>query len=296
MTIKRKIIRTLLFVLTIACFTQTASSQGSIFGQVTNFDLTVPANGEISFVGFIKGTDDEIRIESVDGAGYDNGFWLDDFQNYVGESSGDQFEYLFFNTSNNSGFHLSGQIPSNSFQQEDVPLSSINWPEPPLAFSGFFDTDSSIVLSWAADGNLNYHVYRRISGSSGSFFRIDNPGGVITGTGVAGSSFKDTTVSSQFSYDYLVISKDAQNLFSPHSNIITVTYSAYCCQLRGDLDNSGEINIADLSFLIRYLFKNGEEPQCFGNADVAISGEINIVDLTHFITYFFKDGPPLPDC
>ena len=46
-----------------------AMAQGSIFGTVANSDLSTPANGEMSFYGFLDDTDEEIRIESSAGAG-----------------------------------------------------------------------------------------------------------------------------------------------------------------------------------------------------------------------------------
>lgn len=275
---------------------QTANGQGSIFGEVTNIDLSIPANGEINFIGFIKGKDNEIRIESADGAGYDNGNWFDDFQNYLGESSGDQFDYLFFNRINNFGFHLLGQIPNNSFQQEDVPLGSVNWPEPPTLISVFFNSENVINISWSNDFDLVYHIYRRNNGSSGSFFRVDNPAGEIAGSGISGKSFADSSVTSALSYDYLILSKNELNQFSPHPEIVTVTYSEYCCQLKGDVNADGTINILDLTVFISYLFKNGPEPGCVGNVDMSVSGDINIRDLTYFISFLFKNGAPLPDC
>ena len=41
-----------------------ASAQGSIAGDVLNSDLTIPSNGDITFVGFLDDTDEEIRLES----------------------------------------------------------------------------------------------------------------------------------------------------------------------------------------------------------------------------------------
>ena len=60
-----------------------ARAQGSIFGLVTNPDMSIPAEGELTFVGFLDDTDEEIRLESCDGAGYDAGNWMDDFQNFL---------------------------------------------------------------------------------------------------------------------------------------------------------------------------------------------------------------------
>ena len=115
----------LLMVLTMST---SAFAQGSIFGTVTNSDASTPANGEITFVGFLDDTDEEIRIETSDGAGYDAGNWFDDFQNYLTEAPGNPYDYYFRNSANGEGFHLSGPIPNNSFQQENIALTAVAWP------------------------------------------------------------------------------------------------------------------------------------------------------------------------
>ena len=66
-----------------------ALAQGLIFGTVSNSDLTVPANGQIQFIGYVNDADDEIRLESSVGAGYDAGNWFDDFRNYLSTAPGD---------------------------------------------------------------------------------------------------------------------------------------------------------------------------------------------------------------
>ena len=77
---KRKIPQWLyLLLVMLLLYSSSAFAQGSIFGTVTNSDLTTPANGEISFYGFLDDTDEEIRIETSIGAGYDAGNWFDDF-------------------------------------------------------------------------------------------------------------------------------------------------------------------------------------------------------------------------
>ena len=63
-----------------------AHAQGSIFGVVQNSDLSNPASGDLFWVGFLDDTDEEIRIESNTGAGYDGLNWFDDFQNYTTNS------------------------------------------------------------------------------------------------------------------------------------------------------------------------------------------------------------------
>jgi len=197
-------------------------AQGSIFGTVTNSDLTTPADGEISFFGFLDDTDEEIRIESCTGANYDNGHWFDDFQNYLTESPGNPYDYYFYNFANGEGFILSDIIPNNSFQQEDITLVLVDWPAQPASLSGRPVSISSIEISWDAVEGLTYHIYRRESSSNGSFFRIDDSLGSLDNPGVSDGIFIDNNVDTGIGYHYLVIARDASGNFGPHSDFIEV--------------------------------------------------------------------------
>jgi len=63
----------------------------------------------------------------------------------------------------------------------------------------------------------------------------------------------------------------------------------------GDVDNSGTINILDVSYLINYLYRDGTAPDPLESADVDYSGSINILDAAYLINYLYRDGPE-PDC
>jgi len=68
-----------------------------------------------------------------------------------------------------------------------------------------------------------------------------------------------------------------------------------CCNLRGDVDGSESINVADLTYLVDYLFKGGPPPSCLADGDNDGSGIVNVADLTYLVDYLFKDGPdPVP--
>ncbi len=75
-----------------------------------------------------------------------------------------------------------------------------------------------------------------------------------------------------------------------------------CCvdPIRGnvDADSLDEITVADLTYLVDYLFKGGEEPSCLeeANIDGDAGEEILIPDLTWLVDYLFKGGPPPADC
>ena len=201
----------------------TAFAQGSIFGSITNSGATVPANGEISFYGFLDDTDEELRIETCIGAGYDAGNWFDDFQNYLTEAPGNPYDYYFYNTTNSEGAVLSDLIPNNSFQQEDMVLSPVaGWPSTPAGLIGSAVSSSSVVVSWNHVPGLTYHVYRRLASSGGSFFRIDDPTGSLSNPGVADNFFVDNAVDGASQYHYLVIAEDGSGNLSPHSAVSTV--------------------------------------------------------------------------
>ncbi|MFH1688343.1 MAG: S8 family serine peptidase [bacterium] len=70
-----------------------------------------------------------------------------------------------------------------------------------------------------------------------------------------------------------------------------------CCRLRGDIDHNGiGPDIADLVYLVNYMFGGGEEPPCMEEADVDGNGQgPDIADLVYLINYMFGGGPaPVP--
>ncbi len=73
-----------------------------------------------------------------------------------------------------------------------------------------------------------------------------------------------------------------------------------CCAIRGDVDHSGvlPIDIADLVYLVDYMFNEGPTPVCWGEGDVDGSGvePIDIADLVYLVDYMFNSGPAPPPC
>lgn len=263
-------------------------AQGNIFGTVINSDTSTPADEEISFFGFIDDTDEEIRIDACIGAGYDNGNWYDDFQNFLTEGPYDPFDYHFYNTLNNERQLITGVIDNGSFQQVDVALTTLDWPEKPTGLTALPVSGPAIELSWNNLSGLTYHIYRREATSNGSFFRIDDPSGSLANPGVSGGAFTDNNVDGTSSYSYLIIAEDISRNFSPHSDYITVSSLPFLC---GDADNSGSINILDIVYIIEYKYKDGPPPLYLQSAEVNGDGSINILDIVYLIEYKYKEGP-----
>jgi hypothetical protein len=269
-------------------------AQGSIFGSVVNSDESSPSPGRLSFFGYLNASDEEIRIVTSDGAGYDGGFWFDDFQNYQTESPGIPYDFHFCDVASGQVFHLNGLVPDNSFQQEDIQLASGTYPTAPNNITVQNLDPTSVRIDWRGSIGSTYHVYRRQASSNGSYFRIDNPSGDLADHGVSDTFFVDSSVEAGVEYVYLVIAEDASGNYSP------VIAPAEC----GDLDHSGNVDIDDVIFAVNYIFLGGPAPNplAIGNADCL--GDVDIDDVIFMVNYIFlggnspcdPDGDSIPDC
>ena len=65
-----------------------------------------------------------------------------------------------------------------------------------------------------------------------------------------------------------------------------------CDFICGDVDGSGGVNVADLTYFVDYLYFDGPPPPTMVAADVDGSGgDPNIADLTYLVDYLFFGGP-----
>jgi len=63
----------------------------------------------------------------------------------------------------------------------------------------------------------------------------------------------------------------------------------------GDMNGSGGVDVADLTYLVNYLFMGGSPPPILWTADCDGNGSIDVADLTCWVGYLFQGCPP-PDC
>lgn len=61
--------------------------------------------------------------------------------------------------------------------------------------------------------------------------------------------------------------------------------------MSGDLNQDGNANIADIIFLVNYIFKGGAQPYPLFTADVNVDCKVNLTDIVYFVNYVFKGGP-----
>lgn len=72
-----------------------------------------------------------------------------------------------------------------------------------------------------------------------------------------------------------------------------------CCNhdgIRGEANYDMSVNVADLTFLVDYLFFQGSAPLCPDEANADGDGGINVADLTYLVDYIFFSGPAPAPC
>jgi len=75
--------------------------------------------------------------------------------------------------------------------------------------------------------------------------------------------------------------------------------ASFCCDMPGDFNNDGSVDISDLTAQVDYMFNGGAGPVCFEEGDHNGDCSLDISDLTYLVDYFFSGGPaPVPcnDC
>jgi len=62
--------------------------------------------------------------------------------------------------------------------------------------------------------------------------------------------------------------------------------------LRGDVNGDNRVNIADISYLIDYVFRSGQAPVTADAADANNDRAVNVSDAIYLVNYIFRFGPP----
>jgi hypothetical protein len=177
-----------------------------------------------------------------------------------------------------------------------IPVTVTN--EAPTFTSGCRDTlwvtlgSSGTKTMRASDGCSDplHYVLSTVSPPLNGSVTINSSTGVIT--------FVTNQSTTLGIYSVLVYASDSRD------SVSCTTYfrvSATCCiGARGNAngDSKDLTDIADVAFLVGYLFRFGPPPPCVdeGNVDASPDGVVDISDLTFLINYIFYGGTPPPPC
>ncbi|UCD63444.1 MAG: hypothetical protein JSW34_11950, partial [Candidatus Zixiibacteriota bacterium] len=70
----------------------------------------------------------------------------------------------------------------------------------------------------------------------------------------------------------------------------------FCCQIRGDIDHNGQLDVLDVTYFVDWLWQGGDDPVCMEEADVDGNYQVDTLDLIYLVTYFWQGGPPPVPC
>lgn len=130
-----------------------------------------------------------------------------------------------------------------------------------------------------AIGGSNDLAYALVGGSLPSGYNL-NPDGTISGT------TPDTGL-------FTFTARADDNSGSFFDELEYDLYVAPSEPIPGDIDLSfTEVNIADLVYLVDYMFTEGPAPPVLNIADVDASCQIDIGDLVFLVDFMFNGGPP----
>lgn len=79
-------------------------------------------------------------------------------------------------------------------------------------------------------------------------------------------------------------------------NTQTVEFEIYACDVSGDLNNDGFVDLLDIVLLRDLFFYGSPNPECFRGADFDCDGVFDISDLSYLVSYLFGVGPAPEDC
>ncbi len=155
------------------------------------------------------------------------------------------------------------------------------------------------VTMFVGDGLVSSDHYRIYSGSEFKFtstgapiIRIDFNGiSGYTPSGMGMAAGQSGTYNSSGTQGYWEGS--AQEVaFKLYAQVrcytITVTLAGEAPYLRGDVDNSGDVKIADVSALISYLLSGDASTVNVNAADCDMNGEVKIADVSALIGYLLS--------
>lgn len=136
----------------------------------------------------------------------------------------------------------------------------VSLPSSPVGFTATTVNQNEIDLSWDAsdgpEGVSGYHVYR-------------NGSEIAT---VTTTSYNDTGLTPNTTYDYYVVAYDTEGDLSEPSDTVPA-FSAY----PADINEDGHIDLLDLSLLAN---KYGQSGPNLGRADINHDGTVNLLDLS----------------
>ena len=166
-----------------------------------------------------------------------------------------------------------------------APVSSNYPPETPEQPSGVTEGETGIEYNFSSnttdpEGDNIFYLFNWGDGTDSDWLGPYSSGDTCT----ASYTWSDPGMC------YVKVkAKDIHDRKSNWSDSLCVTMYS-----RGDCNRDGIINLADVIYLINYLYRNGLPPDPLEAGDTNCDGTVEIGDVIYLINYLFKGGlPPL---
>jgi hypothetical protein len=171
------------------------------------------------------------------------------------------------------------------------------YPEPPSPFGLFYPPDSAsiynqdtLTLMWesAQDPDPEDAVrYILEYGTSIAF----NPDSTVFVDSIAENSYPldGLSIGEPYKHYYWRVKAfDKFGLITSSDQIFNFEVSAY---LAGDASGDQMVDLADVVFLVNYLYRSGDPPSPLVAGDANCDEEIDLGDVVYLINYLYKSGP-----
>jgi hypothetical protein len=90
------------------------------------------------------------------------------------------------------------------------------------------------------------------------------------------------------SFPYIDVKLTPQLVHCPDGDIVLGGTPDTLC---GDVDGSSHIDIADVVYMVNYIFRQGASPQDTRGGDVDCDLRVTIADVVYLVNHIFRAGP-----
>jgi hypothetical protein len=142
-----------------------------------------------------------------------------------------------------------------------------------------FIKDSLKITVSAADPDSTIPILSALSLPTNATF-VNNG----NGTGL----FKFTPDSLQLNSSYLVTFVASDGSLSD-SHVVRIQVMNY---LVGDANGDRKVGLADVIYIVNFIFKTGPEPKPLESGDANSDGRVSLADIVYLVNFIFKGGPP----
>ncbi|OGC85080.1 MAG: hypothetical protein A2V73_03070 [candidate division Zixibacteria bacterium RBG_19FT_COMBO_42_43] len=142
-----------------------------------------------------------------------------------------------------------------------------------------FIKDSLKITVTASDPDSTIPILSALSLPTNATF-------VNNGNGTGLFKFKPDSLQLNSSYLVTFVASDGSLADSHQVRIQVMNF------LAGDANGDRKVGLADVIYIVNFIFKTGPEPKPLESADANNDGRVSLADIVYLVNFIFKSGPP----